>query len=197
MRDKPLDQQLDFVIKVLLKNHYVSAITKANPFPDNKNWYLGAGCLAQTVWNYLSGFKIDQGIKDYDLVYYNPDNTSKEGEEKEQRRITKLFSELPIKVEVVNEARVHLWFKEDFGRQIDQYKSCEDAVNTWPTTATAMGVNIIGKKVDIYAPYGLNDLLGMIVRPNKPSVIRWVYEEKVKRWSKIWPNLNIIGWEQG
>ena len=54
----------------------------------------------------------------------------------------------------------------------------------------------IDEKFNVYAPYGLNDLLGMVIRPNKPSVIKSVYEKKVEKWTKIWPDLKIILWEQ-
>lgn len=144
----------------------------------------------------MSDKEITEGIKDYDLVYYDSDDISKKSEVKQQKRIRKLLSLLPIEIEVINEARVHLWFEEDFGKKINQLQSCEDAINNWPTTATAIGINKINGQINVYAPYGLNDLFGMIVRPNKPSVIKAVYENKVERWIKNWPNLKIIPWKQ-
>lgn len=193
--NKPLSEQVDGLINILLKNPYVNKILNGKPFPDGISWYLGAGCLCQSVWNWLSGRKITEGIKDYDLVYYDAGDISRGSEAEEQERVKNKFS-LPVEIEVVNEARVHLWFEEDFGKKIDQLKSCEDAINQWPTTATSVGINKIGSKYNVYAPYGLNDLFGMVVRPNKPSVIKWVYEKKVEKWTKIWPNLNVIRWEQ-
>ncbi len=135
-----------------------------------------------------------EGIEDYDLVYFDK-NLSKKSEEIEQKRIKRKFSHLPIDIDVVNEARVHLWFEEDFGKRIVPFKSCEDAINSWPTTATAVGINSFGKDTNVYAPYGLNDLFGMVVRPNKPFVIKWVYEKKVEKWIKKWPELTVIPWE--
>ncbi|KKQ79819.1 MAG: hypothetical protein UT01_C0027G0004 [Candidatus Daviesbacteria bacterium GW2011_GWA1_38_7] len=191
MVDKPLQQQTDYLLEIVLKNPYISTILNGNPFPKYDNWYLGAGCICQSVWNHLSDKKITDGIKDYDLVYYNAKDISKESEEKEQERIRSLFLSIQAEIEVVNEARVHLWFEQDFGKKIDQLKSCEDAINRWPTTATSVGVNKINGKLNVYAPYGLNDLFGMVVRPNKPSVIKWVYEKKVEKWTKKWPDLKV------
>ena len=82
---------------------------------------------------------------------------SKESETNEQNRIRALFSLLPVEIDVVNEARVHTWFEKDFGKKIDQLKSCEDAINRWPTTAASVGINKIKGKINVYAPYGLND----------------------------------------
>jgi len=195
MIDKPIQHQVNQLIDVVFQNPNVKAILEGNPFPHHDNWYLGAGCICQSVWNSISGKEITEGIKDYDLVYYDAD-TNKKSEEKELERVRSLFSSLPIEIDVVNEARVHLWFEEDFGKKIEQLKSCEDAINGWPTTTTAIGINKINEEVNVYAPYGFNDLFGLVVRPNKPSVIKWVYEKKVEKWTKKWTNLKVIPWEQ-
>jgi hypothetical protein len=36
-------------------------------------WYLGAGCVAQTIWNLAHGKPPGADILDYDLVYYDRD----------------------------------------------------------------------------------------------------------------------------
>ena len=45
----------------------------------------------------------------------------------------------------MNETRVHLWYEAHFGYRIDPYASVEDAINTWPTTATSIGVRRGGR----------------------------------------------------
>lgn len=187
-------EQLEQFIRIILLNPHIKSILEHDPFPDNANWYLGAGCLAQTVWNYVSGYGITKHIKDYDLVYFST-NLSKSAELKEQRRVRRLFPQLKNQLDVVNEARVHLWYEKDFGRKIPPFKSAEEAISTWPTTATAIGVRKPKSEIDIYAPYGLNDLFGMLIKPNKPHTLRKVYLEKTTRWKKNWPLLNIAPWE--
>lgn len=46
------------------------------------NWYLGAGCIAQTVWNFFHDFEptIGIGIADYDLVYHDASDLSLEAQ---------------------------------------------------------------------------------------------------------------------
>ena len=89
-----------------------------------------------------------------------------------------MFKDLKVKAEIRNEARVHLWYKDRFGKPLSfldsfgnvsgTYKSVEDAISTWPTTATSIGVRLGAYgKFEVYAPFGPNDLLDMIVRPNK------------------------------
>ncbi len=193
MKNTPLLTQIDIFITILNINPNIEHILNSNPFPNNKQWYLGAGCLCQTIWNFLSGYKITQGINDYDLVYYDKD-IRKRSERSVQKRLKNKYKNLDVSLDVTNEARVHVWFEKDFGKKIKQHKSCDDAINTWPTTATAVGINKTSGKTNVYAPYGLNDLFSMIVRPNKPHVLKYVYKKKVKKWIKSWPDLKIISW---
>ena len=97
---------------------------------------------------------------------------------------------------MVNQARVHLWYEEHFGIQIKPYRSCEDAIATWPTTATSLGITLDSGEFRVYAPFGLDDLFNLVVRPNKKLIPRKVYEDKVARWNLHWPKLRIIGWDE-
>lgn len=186
--------QIDYLEKILAKSNTIAEILKKAPDLNLPNWYLGAGSIAQTVWNELHGYPLDQGIKDCDLVYFDPD-TRPEAQDVYIEKGKKLFASLPITVDITNEARVHVWYKEEFGKDIKPYESTEDAINTWPTTATSVGVRYRGGRFQVYAPYGLHDLLGMIVRPNKTLIPREVYEKKADRWKSIWPKLQIIAWD--
>lgn len=177
---------------ILIKNKaFISILEKALEL-SLPNWYVGAGSIAQTVWNYKNGFDLNHGIKDYDLVYFDT-NIS---EEKQNEYITKakeLFGNLPV--DIVNEARVHLWYKEQFGKDIAPYISTESAIDTWPTTATSVGVTMENNgELKIYAPYGLEDLLNLTVRANKVLISEDIYKQKIEKWTKIWSNLNIIPW---
>jgi uncharacterized protein len=160
------------------------------------DWYLGAGIIAQTVWNKKHGFDLNFGIKDADLVYFDSD-LSQEKAATFVRKGENVFEEIAIPVEIINEARVHLWYEREFGYNIDPYTSVEAAIDTWPTTATAVGIKIDGNdNLFIYAPFGIRDLLDMIVRPNKKQITQEIYAKKVNRWKKAWPNLQVVSWDQ-
>jgi hypothetical protein len=134
------------------------------------------------------------GLKDCDLVYFDLDISS-EIQNVYRQRSKELFASLPIEVEITNEAQVHVWYKEKFGKDIKPYISTEDAINTGPTTATSVDVRYRNGTFQVYAPYGLHDLLGMIARPNKTLVSREVYEKKSERWKNEWPKLEVIAWD--
>ncbi len=190
-----LATQIDILEEILIKNQLIEEILEKSSKFDLPNWYLVAGCIANTVWNYLHGFDITNGIKDYDLVYFD-DNTSYKAEDEFIKKGRKVFKELLADIEIRNQARVHLWHEKHFGRKIHPYLSTEEGINTYPTTATTIGIRREKDKFIVYAPYGLNDLFGMIVRPNKIEITEEIYLNKIKRWSKIWPKLKIVPWNE-
>jgi hypothetical protein len=190
--------QEEELLQILTANKSVQFILNNAHKLDMPNWYLGAGGIVQTIWNIKHGFDPEHGIKDYDLVYFDAVNISAETQENFIQKGKELFESVPVLVEIVNEARVHLWYRKEFGYPTDQdkYNSVEEAISIWPTTATATGVR---KNPDgtfsVYAPFGLDDLLNLIVRPNKLKITKEVYLEKVNRWTKVWPKLKVIPWD--
>jgi hypothetical protein len=184
------------LLQMLEKNKSVQLILERAKELNMPNWYLGAGGIVQTVWNIKHGFDPEYGIKDYDLVYYDANDISYEAEDVFIQKSKEVFKEIPVLVEIKNQARVHLWYEKHFGIPIDQYKSVEEAIGAWPTTTTAIGVRKVDGQYNIYAPFGLDDLLGMVVRMNKIKITEKVYQDKVDRWTKVWPNLKVIPWDE-
>jgi hypothetical protein len=116
------------------------------------------------------------------------------GEARHAERLRRLFADLPVQIDVKNEARVHLWYTAKFGYSISPYTSTQHAITTFPTIATAVGVRPGRSGFSISAPFGLSDLLLPIVRPNKVQITRSIYEAKVARWRPLWPKLPIVDW---
>jgi hypothetical protein len=156
--------------------------------------WLVAGCVAQTVWNDAFGMPAGHGISDIDLVYFDGADLSAETEASHAEWIRALFADLGLWIDVKNEARVHLWYAEKFGIALEPYVSTEDAITTFPTTATAVGVQPRADGLQVFAPYGLSDLLGLVVRPNKKQITQPIYDAKVKKWRAQWPDLRVVAW---
>src|SRR5262249_30356081 len=93
------------------------------------------------------------------------------------------------------EARVHLWYPAKFGKPIAPYHSTAQAIATFPTTATSIGVRPGPAGLEIEAPYGLSDLFALVGRPNKIQIGRDVDEAKIARWRPLWPGVQIVRWE--
>ncbi len=187
----PLHRQVRYLDDALQQNPVAQAVLATAAELDVPDWYFGAGGVAQTVWNLRHGFEPTVGIKDYDLVYFDPTDLSADAEQQIEHEAARRLSDLDVVVDVKNEARVHLWYAERFGRLLEPYRSTEEAIATWPTTASSVGVRQDGDGFVVCAPFGLADLLGMVARPNKAIVTRDVYEEKVARWAVRWPELRV------
>lgn len=156
------------------------------------DYYVAAGCINQTIFNYYHNYKIDYGIKDYDIVYFDNDISY----EKEDYIINEISNKLNIDLDIKNEARVHCWYKDKFGIEIKPYKNCEDAISKWGATITCIGVRMEKNKLIVFAPYGLNDIFNQIVRPIGDEFKKESYIERANRWVKKWPNLKIIPWHE-
>jgi hypothetical protein len=181
----------------VLRNALVSECLARLPSLTLPNWYLGAGCLAQSVWNCAHSRPAAADIVDYDIVYFD-DDLSERSEDEAADSVRELLADLPVKVDVKNQARVHLWYASRFGYAIQPYTSCEDAISTWPTTATAVGVRRLeDARFLIQAPFGVDDLLALKVRPNRVQITPAIYAAKVERWRSAWPRLRIFPWEDG
>jgi hypothetical protein len=178
----------------LCRNLVIDAILSRADLLGLPNWYLGAGCIAQTIWNLGHGFDPGAYIKDYDLVYFDDSDLSYEAEDGVIQRAKELFVDIEADIEVRNQARVHLWFERKFGRPLAAYASVEDAMDTWPLS---VGVCRRNGRFQVYAPYGLSDVFGLVVRPNKTEITREVYEGKIARWKAVWPKLQVIDWDTG
>ena len=159
-------------------------------------WYLGAGCVAQTIWNLAHGKAPSADILDYDLVYYDRD-LSEERERSVTHQARELVADLHLELDVTNQARVHMWYPKRFGYRIQPYQSTEDAIGTWPTTATAIGVRPSGHELEVWAPFGTDDLFNLVVRPNRVQITPAIYDAKVTRWVAHWPSLEALSWEEG
>ena len=156
--------------------------------------WLVAGSIAQTVWNLACRRPAEFGIKDADLVYFDARDLSSKAEANNEKRLHNSFRQLPLKLDVKNEARVHLWYERSFGYPIAPYSCTADAIATFPTTATAVGVRRNAGSFECCAPFGLDDLFQLVVRPNKKQITQIIYEAKISRWRAIWPQLNFIPW---
>jgi hypothetical protein len=192
--DAPLDEQVRALQGALATNRFVVAILQRVPRLGLADWYLGAGAVTGTVWNVLHGFDSTSGIKDYDLVYFDPNDLSADGEAATEQRIREVMEEVPVELDVTNEARVHIWYPQRFGRTIPPYRSAEHAISTWPTTASSIGVRLEGDSLVVCAPFGLRDLFAMVVRPNKAIIDAHVYDDKASRWADHWPRLRVLPW---
>lgn len=189
----PLAEQCKILEEIIKKNQVLYNVIMKIEELRIPNCYIGGGCITQTVWNFLYQRDLNYGIGDIDIVYFDED-VSEEKEARIAGEIKTLFKASPHIIDVKNEARVHLWYESRFGFKIEPYKSTEEAISTWPTLATAIGVRYEKKQFVIFAPYGLNDIFAGIIRPNKILITEGVFQAKAKKWQEKWPETKVIPW---
>jgi uncharacterized protein len=158
-------------------------------------WRVVAGCLYQTVWNVLANKPARTGIKDYDLIYFDDRDLSWEAEDQVVRCVGLRIRGLPAAVEVRNQARVHLWFKQRFGVEYAPLRCADEALTRYASVAHAVGVRLErDDSFDIVAPFGLDDLFNMVIRPNRALDNAAAHEAKAARVKAIWPEVIVIPW---
>jgi hypothetical protein len=88
---------------------------------------------------------------------------------------------------------VHLWYPERFGVDVEPFLDTDEAVATFPETASCVGVRLVGDRLEVVAPYGLDDLFGLVCRHNPARVPTSFYAERIaeKCWRERWPRLTV------
>ena len=157
--------------------------------------WLVSGCLFQTVWNVLAGENPARAIKDYDLFYFDAKDMSPESEDRANRRATELFADLGCEIDVRNQARVHLWYAQEFGVEgYPRLQSSTDGVDNFLAVCCMVAIRrTTSGRLDLYAPFGVDDILERVMRPNPwyPNAPRDCYDKKAERWRTLWPSLNV------
>lgn len=152
---------------------------------------LVAGCLYQTVWNHLTGRPPGTGIRDYDVIYFDED-LSWEAEDAMIRGVAAAAAGCPGPVEVRNQARVHLWFEQRFGLPYPPLRSADESLERYVSIVHAVGVRLEdGGRLDVVAPFGLDDMFAMIMRPNPMADDRASHRRKAERAREIWPEIQV------
>lgn len=157
--------------------------------------WLVSGCLVQTAWNVLTGRPVDHGIADYDIFYFHPD-TSWDAEDAVIRELQARLGHLGVKIEVRNQARVHLWYPTKHGLPYPPLSCSTDGIDRFLTQNTQIGVRRSDNGFEVYAPHGLDDVEQLIVRPNRALNFSAAnYAAKATRWKSLWPELTVIAAE--
>jgi hypothetical protein len=178
----------------LSQNQRVLEVLERAAALDLPQWYLTAGCLFQKVWNVVTGRPAEHGIRDYDLFYFNAADLSWEAEDAVIRAADRAFADVPVVVEVRNEARVHLWYEARFGVPCQPFRTTEDAIDAFAATTCCLGARLLPNgEWQVYAPHG-TDVFDLVPRPNPVLAPEDVYRQKAKRWQRQWPELQVIEW---
>jgi hypothetical protein len=150
--------------------------------------WIGAGLIRNAVWNHLHDLPT-QAVSgsDVDVVYCDPGHAT---EARDLALEAQLLGKIPdVPWSVCNQARMHV------GNGNPPYRDVADAIRCWPETATAIAARAVGGRVEVLAPHGVADLLGLIVRPTPTFMHKLlVYRARLtkKDWARRWPKLQFV-----
>lgn len=186
-----LETRLAEIVRADVGLMHVLTTVRGLDLPD---WRIFSGAVYQSVWNTVTGRPSGYGRKDYDLGYFDPD-TSWDAEDVVIKRVAAAFDEpFRSEVEVRNQARVHLWFKDRFGEDYAPLPSTDAALARFVAPAFAVGVRLeADDTVTVAAPFGLEDVFSMTLRPNHDRPLAKGWERTVASARARWPEIKIVG----
>ena len=149
--------------------------------------WIGAGFVRNLVWDRLHGFADATPLNDIDVLYFDRSDLSRATERALEARLRRALPGEPWSVR--NQARMHR-------RNNDApYRSTCHALTFWAETPTAVAVALRGARMEVIAPFGTADLLGMTVRPTPRFRHKMaIYRARLagKRWRDRWPRLSVL-----
>jgi len=182
-----LAARLDAILRATPNLMTVLQVARDLDLPD---WLLVSGAIYQPVLNHLTGRPLDFAIKDYDLAYFDPSDLSYEAEDTVIRHVATRFAPpLDERVEVRNQARVHLWFEDHFGEAYTPLGCCAEALARFTSPIFAVGVRLqVDGRLHVEAPFGLEDLFALRLRPNPVRRTRG-FASTAQRTLSRWPEV--------
>lgn len=178
-------------LRLVLQNPINRILMERLPQLGLQDAWLVAGSLFQTVWNLRSSRPPTEGIKDYDVFYFDGDDLSWESEDKQIRRIRSVLGDVGANIELRNQARVHLWYGDRFGPGYPPLESSCDGIDRFLVDCTRVAIRLSGAVDELYAPSGLDELYGGVLRPNPLNHRPKLFIEKAESYRARWPWLKV------
>lgn len=149
---------------------------------------IGAGRVRNVVWNARVG--VNELADDVDVVFFDPSDLDPGRDEALQARLQAAWP--AVRWEVMNQARVHCWYRCAEGQALAPWPSLSAAIASWPETATCIAARLDAQDVlQLIAPHGLHDLLHGVLRPSPTPADPAAFAQRLaaKRWAQRWPGL--------
>lgn len=170
-----------------------SALLERLPTLDLPDCWLVAGCLFQTIWNVQRDRPPGENINDFDVFYFDDSDLSYDAEDRIIRRVATACADLDAKIEVKNQARVHLWYEKRFGPGYPELADSKDGIRRFLIAGTCVGIGAsAANRGELYAPYGLDDIFDGVLRPNPLNLPINRFDEKSASYRARWPHLAVV-----
>ncbi|WP_110950713.1 nucleotidyltransferase family protein [Pseudomonas bohemica] len=182
------------LIDIAMSNPINAQIISRLPSLHLNQPMLTAGCIFQAIWNRISDRPVWWGVNDYDVFYFDED-LSWEAENEVIVAAQALFLDLGVKVELRNQARVHLWFSDRFGGDYPPLRSAKESIDRFLICCTCIGLHI--DTGELYAPHGLAELERGVLRMNPNFPQPELFMRKAQSYQARWDWLSTLDPDRG
>lgn len=148
-----------------------------------------AGILRNYLWNVLSGHPGFDTSVDVDVIFYDPNISYEETVLMEEE----LLKQQPeYQWELKNQAYMH-----GHNPNTQAYQNAKESISKFPERCTAIAMRLSDNEVDIYCPYGLEDIQAFVVRPTsyflEDEERMAIFDDRVRKkdWLNKWPQLRV------
>jgi len=191
----PAAAQADALRGIIRATPVLVTVLERLPELDLPDGWLVSGAIYNTVWNQLTGRPPLTGINDIDLFYFDASDLSYEAEDRAIKATDRVFADLPLPVQLRNQARVHLWYPERFGEPYPALNSSREAIDRFASLTHAVGARLDrAGEIELYTPFGLDDLFSFRITPNRRMNNRATHEKKAERARSVWPEIVVEAW---
>ena len=180
---------LEKVRELLLNDRDINNILQIIRAQNLQDAWLCAGTIRNFIWNYLSNNPNFDQATDVDVVFNDPAITYEETVEIEQE-LKHAYPE--YEWELKNKVYMH-----PHNPNTEPYESSRDAISKFPECCTAIGARLMDDHLEIFCPYGIEDIIQFKVRPtlhfqNNPERMK-KYKERVlsKNWQIRWTKIQL------
>jgi len=140
------------------------------------------------VWDALHGYAEPTPLSDVDVLFFDAADISRERESALEMALAEAMADVPWSVK--NQAPMH--------RRNDDapYADTADALRFWLETPTAVAIRIADHGgALLLAPFGVEDLLGMVSRPTprgREKLSQYHQRIREKNWTARWSQVCIL-----
>lgn len=174
--------------KIISNNEELMTALREVQKIDLKQGCVSAGAIRNLVWSQLMQQEIP-GLHDVDVVFFDPIKSYSDNK--------KIQDALKLEYPVLNwEVKNEFYMNTHNNKETPKFRSVADAIAHFTETATAVGACLgDDNQLEIIAPYGLDDLFELKLRPtpyfeNNRSIFTKRVESK--GWTSKWPQLKLI-----
>ena len=177
------------VLKIISKDEWMMEVLRTVKVLNLPDWMIGGGFIRSKVWDWLHGYTKRTPLPDIDVTYFDVRRNDPRADKKHVQILKECMP--GVEWSVGNAAYLHM------ERGDPPYTSSTQSLEYWVETATAVGITMDeNDKLTLFAPYGVDDLINLIVRqiPNNKLRDKNVLRERVRKkmWKEKWPKLKIL-----